>query len=88
MAKYVKVGTIMNGKFGNFVALGNSKANNEKYRFTTELVVTDSSGKVLGKTTNGLLMVQDPRTRPGITEDQLDKIPDNVFRELVLKIEE
>lgn len=88
--KYTKVGTVMSKKdnTGVFVALGNDRAKNKKYQFFVELVVKDADGNQVATTRNGILSVQDPRKRPGITEEQLSKIPDNVKHELVLVTEE
>jgi len=91
MAKrFVKVGNVMKRKDGTgvFIALGNSKAKNEKYRYSVELTVRDFSGKVVGTTTDGLLSITDPRTRPGITEDQAANIPDSIKNEITLMIED
>lgn len=87
--KFIKVGTVQAKKSGDGVTVSlGSNSKNPKYATTTEIVVRDGQGNVLGKAQGGYLMVQDPRQRPGITEDQASKIPDWIKYELVLVTEE
>jgi hypothetical protein len=91
MAKrFIKVGNVMKKRDGSgvFITLGNSKAKNEKYRYSVELTVRDSTGKVVGTSRDCLLSISDPRSRPGITEEESARIPDSIKNELTLVIEE
>lgn len=65
---------------GHFISLGNSKAKNDKYKFSTEITVRDSSGKVMATLTDGLVTVLDPRAK----EDANPNLPPNLFRELFI----
>lgn len=84
--KFTKVGSILskNGKPGSFVVLGDENNKNEQYRTTVEIRVKDSSGKVLAQTKNGFLTLLDPRNRPGISEEQSEKIPARLQAELFI----
>lgn len=84
--KYTKVGAVLKSdkSKGVFIVLGNSNASNEKYRTTVELTVKDASGKVVKSISNGLLTVLDPRKRPGIKEEELEKISDKLVNELFI----
>lgn len=84
--KYIKVGTVMKKKDGtsNFLALGQSNPKNPKYNFTVEITIKDATGAVVGQTTNGILSIQNPRKRPGISEEQAARIPANILSEIFL----
>jgi hypothetical protein len=85
-SKFLRIGAVVkkrNGK-GVVVALGNAQAKNEKYRTTVEVTLKDASGKTIAKTTNGFLSVFNPRQRPGITDAEIEKIPDALVSELFL----
>lgn len=85
MAKqYIKLGAVLEGDKGPFIVLGNSKATDPKYNSTVALTVTDGDGNVLVEGNNGLISLFDPRKRPGITEEQANKIPAKVLYELVI----
>ena len=77
------VGTIKTGKTGNsYLALGNPKS---KYKpVNVELVVKDLNGKVLATVVNPNLNVQDPRKRPGATEEQIASVPAFIRAEVSL----
>jgi len=93
MIKKYKVGTVrtkVDGK-GVTVAVGNSKNKNEAYRTNVEIIVKDAKGKMLAKTENGFLVVEDPRKRTNkdgspLTDEQLAKIPSWVKSELYLVV--
>lgn len=86
MIKRFKVGTVQSkkDKTGVTIAVGNSKAKNPKYITNVEITVKDHEGNILAKAENGYLVVQDPRKRDGITEEQLANIPDWVKSEVFL----
>lgn len=81
--KKFKVGVVQTKKSGDGVTikLGNW-SKNPKYATTTEIIVRDSEGNVLARTTEGYLQVVNPRQREGITEEQLSKIPEYIKSEL------
>jgi len=81
---YVKLGAVLQGAKGPFIVLGNSKADKPQYNSTVDIKVTDGDGKVLVEGSNGLISLFDPRTRPGITEEQAAKISPSVLFELVI----
>ena len=71
-----------NDKGNQYLSLGTNK---DKYMpVNVELVVKDLTGKVLATVANPKLTVQNPRKRPGITEDQLSKIPDFILADVSL----
>lgn len=82
MSKWLTIGKVLkkkSPKTGLTVAFG------DKYRkINVKLVVTDANGHVLAEVENPFLNVSDPRKRPGITEEQADKIPDFLLQELSL----
>ncbi len=81
--EWFNIGTIKTGKTGNsYLALGNPKS---KYKpLNVELVIKDPTGKVLATVTNPNLNVQDPRKRPGITDEQRDSVPSFIKAEVSL----
>ena len=85
MAKFTRLGVVMSRKDGKgtFVSLG-SRSKNEKYKLDVEVTVKDSSGKIVAQATNPILNVQNPRTNPNLTEEQIARIPDSIKNELVL----
>lgn len=85
--KFTKVGAILSkqgGKSGSFVVLGDENNKNEQYRTTVEIRVKDASGKVVAQTKNGFLTILNPRNRPGISEEQAEKIPARLEAELFI----
>ena len=89
-SKWTKLGTIKASKkrdsagkpTGSYIQLGLPK---DKYNpVNVKLVVTDLKGTVLKEVTNPNIHVQDPRNRPGITDDQKKRIPEYLLRELSL----
>jgi hypothetical protein len=90
MIKKFKVGTVQSKKdrSGVTIAVGNANAKNEKYRTSVEITVKDANGNVLAQVENGYLVVQDPRKRDGITEEQLAKIPDWIKSEVFVVVDD
>ena len=84
--KYHKIGAVLRTakNDGVFVALGNSKAKDAKYRNHVEITLKDDSGKVLASTVDGTFAVFNPRQRPGISDEDAAKIPDKVVSELFI----
>jgi hypothetical protein len=88
--KYTKLGIVRTSadaekaKKGAFITLGNPTAKDKKYRYHTEVRVTDDDGNVLAYIKDGIISVQDPRKTPGITEERLEKIPAWLKHELVI----
>jgi hypothetical protein len=81
--KWIKLGSIKKGKTGNqYMALGSPKSTYEPVNVT--VTVKDLSGKVLAEVVNPALSIQNPRKRPGITEDQLNKIPEYLLADVSL----
>jgi hypothetical protein len=83
--KYIKIGTLMrNTKSGGlYVILGNEKATNEKYKFTTKVRV-ERPGLDPVQISNGLISVLDPRKNPNNKRE----VPESVVGELTLIQEE
>lgn len=88
MAKFTKIGAIMEKDGKTFVVLGNTRSTNKKYNFDVEITVKDSEGKVVAKAKNGFLSLKDPRANPNLKEGQLEKIPVSIKRELILATDE
>lgn len=88
MAKFTKVGTVQlkKDKSGESLKLGVYNKN-PKYAVNVDIRVRDSQGNTIAQGTDCYLMLQDPRERPGITEDQMAKIPEFILKELVLVTE-
>lgn len=85
--RWIKVGAVLRkgeGKKGTFVVLGSQNNKNEDFRTSVEVTVKDNKGKVISTLKNGFLTVTDPRHRPGITEEQVSKIPDRLVSELYI----
>lgn len=82
MAKFHKIGTVNRKKDGSgfYIGMGNPKG--KKYAFSVELVIKNAAGEVVHKVENPMVMIQDPRKRPGITEEQAAKIPEFIVNEL------
>lgn len=80
-SKYVKLGAVLKSKDGegSYIALGDNKAKDEKYRFSVELIVRDAAGNVVAKQTDGFVSVFDPRKNR-------DNVPDYVLFDLSLKM--
>jgi hypothetical protein len=79
---WIKLGSIRKGKTGNsYIALGSPK---DKQPTTVELVVKDASGAVLATVVNPMLQVQNPRKRPGATEEQIAKVPEWLVADISL----
>ncbi len=87
--KYQKVGTVQlkKDKSGSTVKLGVYNKN-PQYAVNVDIRVRDAQGNTVAQGTDCFLMLQDPRNRPGITEDQVSKIPDFLLHDLVLVTEE
>jgi len=79
--RYVKLGTVLKNKDGEgqYIALGNAKAKEDKYRFSVEVIVRDAAGKVLAQQTDGFISVFDPRR-------SRENVPDHVLAELSLRM--
>ncbi len=81
--KWLKLASIKKNDKGNqYISFGNLK---DKYQpLSVELIVKDPSGAVLATVTNPRLTVQNPRKRPGITDEQKNKIPEFLLAEVSL----
>lgn len=86
--KYKKIGAVLRGDKGPFLVMGDTKAKNKQYQYDVELVVRDSDGKEVLKVKNPLISLFDPRTRPGITEEELERVPEKVRYEVCVKTPE
>lgn len=82
MAVFHKIGTVNAKKDGSgfYIGMGNPKG--KKYAYSVELIIKDATGKVVHKVENPFVNIQDPRKRPGITEEQASKIPEFIKNEL------
>ena len=81
--EWLNLGSIKVGKTGSsYLQLGTAKSKYKPYNI--KLVVEDLDGKVLASVLNPNLNIQDPRKRPGITDDQKDKIPEWLRAEVSL----
>lgn len=98
----VKFGTVYSEKSETgprvYIGLGSKNRTKPEYNTTVEIIVKDSTGKVIHKQTDGFVNVEDPRKRAEellslgkITEEQAEKmrenasrIPDKVKHELYL----
>lgn len=87
--KYTRVGQVMlkKDKSGPTVKLG-VYSKNPQYAQTVDIRVKDAQGNVIAGGTDCFLMVQDPRNRKGITEEQVAQIPEFILNDLVLVTEE
>lgn len=82
-AKWVKFGKVIKKQKGGVcVKLGDPDNKNSDFAYNIEIKVTDAKGKVVASTKNCFLNVMDPRKRPGITEEQISKIPASLVSEL------
>ena len=77
--KWQKVGAVLKGAKNNYLVLGNTKAQDNKYNYNVELTVTDMDGKVIVKTKNGLVSAFNPRTSQYASQNN---IPENLIAEL------
>lgn len=59
--KYIKLGAVLDNGKGPFLVLGDTKSNNEKYRFDVQIQVRNSKGEVVTKVVNPLISFFDPR---------------------------
>lgn len=66
-----------------YVSLGNSRATNDKYNYSVEIIVRDSSGKVVASQKDGFLTIKDPRDVEGRTTDNL---PSTLVAELLMSL--
>jgi len=82
-SKWLNLGSVRKGRSGNtYIQLGSPK---DKYNpVTVELIVKDPAGNVLAKVENPALNTQNPRKRPGVTEEQLAKIPEFLLANVTL----
>lgn len=80
---WLKLAVIKKNDKGNqYLSFGNPES---KYKpVNVELVVKDAGGAVLATVTNPKLTIQNPRKRPGITEEQLAKIPEYILADVSL----
>lgn len=85
--KYTKVGTVLDGKWGKFITLGDEKNPKADYKFDVQIRVTKADGTIV-QVKNGSLKMMDPRKRPGITEEQAAKIPESIVSELFITQDE
>jgi hypothetical protein len=61
--KYTKIGAVIQGEYGPFLVLGNTKSKDEKYNYEVQVMVKKADGtKVVVK--NPLLSLFDPRNSP------------------------
>jgi hypothetical protein len=86
MSKLVKIGAVLKGERNNFGVTGNGKAKNEKYNYNVEIIVTDATGKEVGRSKNGLITMIDPRSKE--QQDNSRKIPDNLRAEMFISVDE
>lgn len=76
--KYTKVGTVLDKGKGPFIVLGNANAKDSKYKFDTQIRVTNGTEVVTKK--NVILSLKDPR----LNNKFADKIPEMVKYEILL----
>ena len=90
MAKWLRVGKVMAKKApktGSHVAIGDYDQKRDD-ALTVTVTVKNKKGEVLASVDNPFFQIQDPRKRPGITEEQAAKIPAFIKQELVLVVDE
>ena len=80
--KYVTLGKHLNGKFGNYLRLGDPNAKNPKYNHTVQVRVLDSDKNVVAMLENPTINLRDPRQRKDITQEQAAKIPEFILHDL------
>lgn len=79
---WFKLGSIRKSKTGNqYIALGDAKG---KTPYSVEIIIKDASGAVLAQATNPALQVQNPRKRPGATEEQIARVPEWLLADISL----
>lgn len=82
--KFHKVGQLLmkKDKSGEYMTLG--RPNDKKYAYSVAIKIFNANGEEVYLGQNPMIMIQDPRKRPGITEEQAAKIPDFVVADLVI----
>ena len=86
--KFVKVGVVRtkaDGEGNAFISLGdNYKKKDKKYELHTEIRVTDGNGDEVAYVKDGMLTVLDPRKNPRLTDDQVERIPSWLLKEIFI----
>ena len=82
MSKFFKVGKVLlkKDKTGRYISLGDP--NGKKYAYTVDIRIKNAADETVFQGTNCAVFMQDPRKRPGITEEQSEKIPSFILEEL------
>lgn len=69
--KTVRVGTILNGKYGPFMVLGSGKNSKPQYTYTVEIRVKDSAGNVVYQGKNPLVKMFKPKSETKAVQHEL-----------------
>jgi hypothetical protein len=77
-----RLGKVLKGEYGPFIALGRNDSGDEKYHYDVEITVKDKAGNVLVKQVNGFIGMYNPRKSDFLTEEQKAKLPENLQFEL------
>lgn len=85
--KSFKVGTLnlKKDRSGQTIKLG-VPSKNPKYQYFVDIRVRDSQGNTVAVGSDCFLRLLDPREREGITEEQKEKIPEFILKDVVLTI--
>lgn len=79
--KYHNVGVVLQGQYGPYLILGNTRAKDEKYNFDVIIRISTPSGEKTYQVKNPLLNLRDPRKQKN--KDGSDrKVPDNLLYEV------
>ena len=81
--KWFKFGAIKKGRTGSqYLQVGNPK---DKYQpVNVEITIKSLDGTVLSSAVNPNLVISNPRKRPNVTEEQLERIPEWLLADVSL----
>jgi len=82
--KYVKVGAVLEGQYGLFGVLGNTKAKDSKYNYDVKIQVKDAQGTKTVDLVNARLILRDPREKNKFAS----KIPKALKYDIIVQVDE
>lgn len=59
--KWVKVGALLKGQYGDYIRLGQNNSKNPKYNYDVKIMVKNSEGTKVLDVLNGSVKLSDPR---------------------------
>lgn len=81
--KYTKIGAMLNGEYGPFLVMGDSKGK-EEFQYTVKIQRKNAKGEVV-QVTNPMLSLFDPRKSPVKEGQKPRNVPDKLLYELFIK---